>query len=80
MAGEVGEFANLVKKIERGSLRMGDAKVRLALSMELTDVFVYLLNLAGLVGVDLEKSYNYVRGENEKRFMAERAEREARGN
>jgi NTP pyrophosphatase (non-canonical NTP hydrolase) len=76
--GEAGEFANLVKKIERGSLRLGDASVRLKLAMELTDTFVYMLNLAGLLGIDLEKSYHLVRGENEKRFMKERAEREAR--
>lgn len=77
MAGEVGEFANLVKKVERGSLKIGDAPTRLKLAMELTDAFVYMLNLAGLLGIDLEKSYNYVRGENEKRFMEERAKREA---
>lgn len=76
LAGEVGEFANIVKKIDRGSLSMNDAKVRVDLAMELTDIFVYLLNLAGLCGVDLEKSYERVRGLNEKRFIAQRKERE----
>lgn len=80
MAGEVGEFANIVKKIERGSLSIHDAKTRYALTMELTDTFIYMLNLAGLLGIDLEKSYKHIRGLNEKRFMEERdmREREAR--
>jgi NTP pyrophosphatase (non-canonical NTP hydrolase) len=78
MCGEVGEFANVVKKIERGSLQLGDAATRLKLAMELADTFTYMLNLAGLLGIDLEKTYHYVRGENEKRFMAQRAERASR--
>lgn len=78
MCGEAGEFANLVKKIERGSLDIKDPKVRYDLAMELTDVFVYLLNLAGLLRLDLEKTYLIVRGNNEKRFMAERAARAGR--
>src|SRR4051812_38700915 len=61
MAGEVGEFANIVKKIDRGSLDMRNPNVRYEMMMELTDVFVYLLNLAGLTGVDLFKSYMHVR-------------------
>lgn len=76
LAGEVGEFCNIVKKIDRGSLSLQDAKVRYDLSMELTDVFVYMLNLAGLLNIDLEKSYDIVRGQNEKRFTAQREERE----
>jgi NTP pyrophosphatase (non-canonical NTP hydrolase) len=78
LAGEVGEFCNIVKKIDRGSLDIKDAKVRYDLQMEITDVFVYLLNIAGLIGVDLEKSYKHVRALNEERFMAQRAEREAK--
>jgi NTP pyrophosphatase (non-canonical NTP hydrolase) len=78
LAGEVGEFCNIVKKVDRGSLNIQDAKVRYELSMELTDVYVYVLNLAGLLGIDLEESYKIVRANNETRFMAQRAEREAR--
>ena len=76
MAGEVGEFCNIVKKIERGSLKLEDATTRHALAMELTDVLVYLLNIAGLLGVDLEKSYDHVRALNEERFTKERTIRE----
>jgi NTP pyrophosphatase (non-canonical NTP hydrolase) len=75
MAGEVGEFANIVKKIERGSLDIRDPKVRYDLANELTDTFVYMLNIAGLLHIDLGKNYQYVRAANEKRFMAEREAR-----
>lgn len=80
MAGEVGELANIVKKVERGSLRMGDANTRYEMAMELTDVFIYLLNLAGLMGVDLEAAYELKRTENERRFMDQRRAREANTN
>lgn len=80
MAGEVGEFANIVKKIQRGSLDMHDSRVRLDLAMELTDAFVYMLNIAGLLGIDLEKTYDMVRMNNEKRFMEERKKREMKAN
>jgi NTP pyrophosphatase (non-canonical NTP hydrolase) len=79
LCGEVGEFANLIKKIDRGSLDVKSATVRHDLAMELTDVYVYLLNLAGIFGIDLEKSYLQVRAANEERFMKQRREREARG-
>ena len=80
MAGEVGEFANIVKKIERGSLDIHTPKVRYELAMELTDVFVYMLNLANLLHVDLETTYKIVRANNEKRFTTQRTEREAKSN
>lgn len=67
LAGEVGELANLVKKVERGSLEV-TAIVRHELAMEATDVFIYLLNIAALLGIDLERSYKLKRTENERRF------------
>lgn len=78
LAGEVGEFCNIVKKIDRGSLEFKDAAVRYDLQMELTDILIYVLNLAGLLGVDLEKAYEHKRGINDKRFMEQRREREAK--
>lgn len=77
LAGEVGEFCNIVKKVERGSLNFGDATVRHNLAMELTDVFVYTLNLAGMLGIDLAKTYEIIRRQNNERFTAERKDREA---
>jgi NTP pyrophosphatase (non-canonical NTP hydrolase) len=81
MAGEVGEFCNVVKKVDRGSLDINDPKVRIMLANELTDVFTYLLNLAAILRTDLERSYLHVRAHNEQRFMLERKARdERRGN
>jgi NTP pyrophosphatase (non-canonical NTP hydrolase) len=52
MAGEVGEVANIVKKIERGSYTLDDKlsdrhTVREALAEEVIDVLIYLMNLMG---------------------------------
>jgi NTP pyrophosphatase (non-canonical NTP hydrolase) len=68
LAGEVGELANLVKKIERGSLSFKDAKVRFDVAMEVTDVYIYLLNTAALLNIDLEQAYAVKRAENIRRF------------
>jgi NTP pyrophosphatase (non-canonical NTP hydrolase) len=68
MAGEVGEFANLVKKVQRGSLDAKSAGTRHDLAMELTDVVIYALNLAALLKVDLHQTYKMKRAENVKRF------------
>jgi NTP pyrophosphatase (non-canonical NTP hydrolase) len=68
LAGEVGELANVVKKIERGSLNPKDAAVKRMLDMEATDVLIYLLNIFAVLGVDPLKSYNNVRQLNEQRF------------
>lgn len=78
LCGEVGELANIIKKIERGSLSIEDVKVRHHIAMEMADIYVYLLNLAGLMHIDLEKAYDLVRTQNEQRFMEERRIREAK--
>jgi len=72
LAGEVGEAANLVKKVVRsvvygrGDLRLDD--VRQELAEEITDIFTYLLTIAGLLGLDLEKTYLQKLEKNKKRF------------
>ena len=68
LCGEAGEFANVVKKIQRGSLDPSDPHVQWMLRKELTDVFIYTLNLAGVLGLDLEAANAIVRQENEQRF------------
>lgn len=68
LCGEAGEVANIVKKLQRGSLNLKDANTRYQLMMEITDVQTYLFSLAGLLGLDLDKSVQHVRSENEKRF------------
>jgi NTP pyrophosphatase (non-canonical NTP hydrolase) len=72
LAGEVGEVANLVKKVVRsvvygrGDLRLDD--VRQELAEEIADVFTYLLTIAGFLGLDLEKTYLQKLEKNRKRF------------
>lgn len=77
LCGEAGEFANIVKKIDRASLDINDAMTRLNMSMELADVYTYLCNIAGILGIDLQNAYNVKRLENDVRFMEQRRERDA---
>lgn len=51
VTGELGEYANLRKKIERGDLTIEEARSDLA--NELADVVIYLDILALQLGVDL---------------------------
>lgn len=51
MTGEVGEAANLIKKIERGDLTLEAA--RADLGRELADIVTYLDILAMRAGIDL---------------------------
>lgn len=51
VTGEVGELANLLKKVRRGDLSLADA--RPAIAKELADVQTYLDLLAMQCGVDL---------------------------
>jgi len=68
----VGEAANLVKKVVRGVVYgRGDVRledVREQLVEEVTDVFIYLLTIAGLLGIDLEKAYFQKLEKNKRRF------------
>lgn len=51
VTGELGELANMIKKVRRGDLTMDEA--RLAIADELADVVTYLDILAMQCGVDL---------------------------
>ena len=51
VVGELGEYANLRKKVERGDVTMEEARPMLA--DELADVVIYLDILAAQLGVDL---------------------------
>ncbi len=68
MTGEVGEFANLIKKGMRGTYEIDDPEYEYALAMELTDIFIYLMNLVGVMGIDMEKLYQIKREINRERF------------
>jgi NTP pyrophosphatase (non-canonical NTP hydrolase) len=68
LCGEVGELANLIKKIDRGSISWDDPEVPDKVRMEITDCFIYLLNLASLTQTDLYKAFLVKRQENIERF------------
>jgi NTP pyrophosphatase (non-canonical NTP hydrolase) len=50
LAGEVGEFANLVKKIDRGDTTVEE--IREQLGEEAIDVLIYLLNIFAVLEID----------------------------
>jgi len=68
LCGEAGEVANLVKKIQRGSLDPDDPAVRRDLENEVADVFIYLLNLVAILKMNLGKRYMDKQKFNQKRF------------
>lgn len=77
LCGEAGELANIVKKVDRGTMAINDPAVRVNVAMEVADVYIYLLNIAGIMGVDLNHLYERKRMENETRFTVARVAREA---
>jgi NTP pyrophosphatase (non-canonical NTP hydrolase) len=69
MTGELGEFANELKKVIRHSER-GFATEELWAGMreELADVFIYFLKLADLLGMQIDEEYFAKMAKNAKRF------------
>ena len=55
LLGELGEFANILKKVRRGDFAL--TAVKDELDEELVDVFIYLLKIASQFHVDLEAGY-----------------------
>jgi len=68
MAGEAGEFANMVKKIIRGTMDVNQKEVRIDMAFELVDVLIYIAMLANLLDIDLAETYGYKRDINVTRF------------
>ena len=68
LAGETGEFANLIKKGIRGDFEIDDPDYVKELAFELTDAFIYMMNIAGLMGIDMSKMYQIKREINRERF------------
>ncbi len=54
IVGELGEYANLKKKVRRGDVSFEDSKEKL--SFELADVVIYLDILAHRLGIDLGRA------------------------
>ena len=80
LGGETGELQNLYKKIECEKLDPKDPATIMKLRSETTDVFVYWLNVVNLLQFDADAMNQYIRVENEKRFMPARRARDARRN
>jgi len=76
LCGEVGELANLTKKVDRGSINSDSALFKHDFAMELADILTYLLNISGMIGIDLEAAYHVKRDYNHERFTAARDARE----
>lgn len=60
LAGEVGEFCNIVKKIDRIYMNLGgepDEDMLNALRDEVADIFIYVLIAANLLNMDLEDCF-----------------------
>lgn len=55
LTGEVGETANIVKKIVRGDFTLESKKDDL--QGEISDIFIYLLKISYQLGIDLETAY-----------------------
>jgi len=69
LVGEVGEFANIFKKIDRGSLEL-TPETQVELAMELADVLIYVLNMGAVMNIDLGAAVSYKMQINEERFGA----------
>jgi len=67
LCGEAGELANLVKKVQRGSLPM-DKTTRFEMVMEATDCLIYLMNLFGVLQYHPAYAYKLKREQNVERF------------
>lgn len=66
LVGEVGECANLAKKVVRGDLSY--AAARKDLGGELADTFIYLLKICNQGNIDLEREFLDRLEYNRKRF------------
>lgn len=64
LVGELGEWANISKKVDRGDFPLGDEVAQLEMANELADAQIYLDLLAFRSGVDLGAAvmskFNYV--------------------
>jgi NTP pyrophosphatase (non-canonical NTP hydrolase) len=66
LAGEAGEIANLVKKLDRGDLDF--EQVMNELPAELADVMIYVIKIAYQSGIDLERAIEQKMQVNAQRF------------
>ena len=67
LLGELGEFANIVKKIKRGDFSLNEKKNEL--KEEYIDIFIYLIKISNQLNIDIEKEYFTKMKKNEKKFQ-----------
>lgn len=66
LSGESGEVANIVKKLDRGTITLDE--VRKDLAEELIDVMIYTLSAIAILGVDPNAVWDIKRAKNKQRF------------
>jgi len=66
LVGEVGEFANIVKKVVRGDNSFISSKSDM--EGEVTDIFIYLIKICNQMDIDIEKTYLNKLDQNKERF------------
>ncbi len=66
LVGELGETANLVKKIRRGDFALADKKPDIG--EEMADMLIYMLKLSYQLDIDLEQAYTDKMKKNMERF------------
>jgi NTP pyrophosphatase (non-canonical NTP hydrolase) len=66
LCGETGEFADVLKKVARKSAEFPE--VYESLKEELADVFIYLMNIAEILKMDMLGEYMKKRDKNVARF------------
>lgn len=66
LTGELGEAANIVKKVVRGDFKLEEKKTDL--QEEIVDIFIYLLKMSYQLDIDLEAVYIDKMKKNQERF------------
>ena len=75
LVGEVGELAETVQwlgEVEKDYLKMNPEKLK-EFSEEIADIFIYLLRIADVTGIDIEKVAIEKMTSNESRYSVEKS-------
>lgn len=68
LLGELGEMANLIKKVARGDCTLND--IQKEMRSELADVFIYVIKMADQANINLEEAFLNKLEYNEVRFRS----------
>ena len=78
LAGEAGELLAHFQWLTETQSRSLDAKKTRAVSLEMADIYIYLLRLAEVLGVDLDAAAREKMLINDRRYPADRVRGDAR--